>query len=241
MPAAIRPGYFKYPAKGASISSSGGNRLSTITDRPAFNPGAPSSPYTPAGESAGGAPGGTSGATAEKLAGAGLDLMDPGSDYFKRLMDGMKKRIGKESAAAGRAAALRSAWSGMGAGASPELLDVQGDIAQSGLEAQGQAGAGLRLAAPQLGAQIAQGGGQLALGRESLEEGSRQFGAGLGEQARQFDTGLTQRQTEFGANTGLAQNAQQQQWDMFQQQMDLAMKQLYGGGGGFTGNTYDWF
>lgn len=83
----------------------------------------------------------------------GKGLMDPGSDYSRRLAEEMRREIGEQSAAGGRSAALRAAWSGFGGGASPELLSTQGDIATAGLEATGRGAAGLALAGPQLGLQ----------------------------------------------------------------------------------------
>lgn len=189
---------------------------------------------------------GASQQTAGAVAQAGTGLLDPQSDYFQRLMDGMKSRLGKESAAKQRSAALRAAQSGFGGGASPELMAAQRDIGVGGLEAMGEAGANLRLAAPQLGGQLALGGGRLQLGGEQLGERARQFDVGLAEGGRQFDVGMGQRQTEFGGTQGMQAAGMQQQYDIFQQQqaqqqrqfddqMQFAMEQLYGGRGGGAG------
>jgi hypothetical protein len=168
-------------------------------------------------------------------------LMDPNSDYYKRLSAGMQRQIGQQSAAQERGAALRGAWGGLGAGASPELLATQADISQAGLEAQGQAEAGLRLQAPQLGMQGLQSTFQPQLGYHQLGEGSRQFGAGMGEQARQFGAGLGLQQQQMAAQAAQQQAQMQQQMAMFnaqaqnqfsmadrQRQHELMMQQMSG-------------
>ena len=186
-----------------------------------------------------GAGGSASGDLASAVGEAGTGLLDPNSDYYQRLMDGMKTRLGKESEAAQRAAALRASRSGMGAGASPELLETQGEIGIGGLNAQGEAGANLRLEAPKLGAGMALGAGNLALGGEQLTEGGRQFDEGLAWNKDSFGQNMDQRQTEYGGNMGNAAADRQAQADataasaataeaQFQQQMDFAMQQLYG-------------
>ncbi len=199
------------------------------------------------GAGAGGGGGGTSGMASAETAGnvakAGAGLLNPGSDYFQRLMDGMKTRLGKESGAKYRSAALRASQGGFGGGQSGELMDVQGDISRAGIEAGGEAGANLRLEAPKLGAGMALGAGGLQLGGEQLIEGGRQFDKGLTEGARKFDTGLDwqkdafgqnmgQRQTEFGAGQGNISADRQMQMDMWNDRMSQAYTQLYGGSGG---------
>lgn len=193
---------------------------------------------------------GGSEALASTVGEAGTGLLDPSSDYYQRLVEGMKSRIGKEAGGNYRAAALRAAQGGFGGGQSGELMDMQADIGRAGLEAQGEAGANLRLEAPKTGASMALGAGGLTLGGEQLEEGGRQFDVGTEEGARQFNQAqqqqagqfgqsLGQRQTEFGGSQGNIaaanqlqadqfQASQQQQAAQFQQQMDFAMQQLYG-------------
>jgi hypothetical protein len=115
------------------------------------------------------------------------------------------------------------------------------DISQAGLEAQGQAEAGLRLAAPQLGMQGLQSTFQPQLGYSQLTEGGRQFGAGMGEQARQFGAGLGLQQQQMAAQTAQQQAQMQQQMAMFnaqaqnqfsmadrQRQHELMMQQMSG-------------
>lgn len=190
-----------------------------------------------AGRGMAGGAGVSSGDLASAVGQAGKGLLDPGSDYFQRLMDTMKTRLGKESEAQQRSAALVGAQSGFGGGMSPEMLEAQKRTGVAGMEAMGEAGAGLRLAGPQLGGQLALGAGGLALGGERLAQEESQFGRGL-----------RQRQTEFGGGLGMQQAGMQQQYDIFQQQqaqqqrqfdeqMQFAMDQLYGVGGtsGFGG------
>lgn len=168
-------------------------------------------------------------------------LMQPGSDYFKRLADQLQGRIGAQGEAAQRATALRGAYAGFGGGMSPEAMQAAGDIGAAGQQAMGAAGADLALAAPQLGLQAMQGTfapqlgwGQLGeqarefglgqqLSREQLAEQSRQYGAGLGQQA-----GLTQQQLAAQQAWQQAQLWQQQQMANIQMMMSL-----FGGGGLF--------
>lgn len=149
-----------------------------------------------------------------KMSQYGQGMMDPQSDYYQRLSQGMQQQIGGQAAAQQRASALRGAWSGMGAGASPEQMMTSADIGQAGLEAQGQAEAGLRLQAPQIGAGMMQSTFQPRLGQNQMLEQSGQFGAGLGESGRQF-----------GANVGLQQQQMANQMSQFQagltQQADM--------------------
>ena len=153
------------------------------------------------------------------MAGQGKGLMDPNSDYYKRLSAGMQQQIGGQAAAGERASALRGAWSGFGAGASPEQMMTSADIKQGGLEAQGQAEANLRLQAPQIGAGMLQSTFAPQLGYGQLQEGSRQFGAGLAEQSSQFGAGLGESQRQFGANVGLQQQGMANQIAQLQAQM----------------------
>ena len=112
---------------------------------------------------------------------SGRGLMDPESDYYRRLSGEMQRQIGAQSGAQQRSAALRGAWGGLGGGQGGEVMATQADIAQSGLEAQGVAESGLALQAPQIGAGMLGSTFAPQLGMSRLGEGSRQFGAGLAE------------------------------------------------------------
>lgn len=145
-------------------------------------------------------------------------LMDPNSDYYKRLSAGMQGQIGNQAAAQERSAALRGAWSGLGGGQGAEVMQTAADIGQAGLEAQGSAEADLRLAAPQLGMQGLQSTFQPQLGYNQLNEGSSQFGASLGENQRQFGVNAAIQQQGMANQAGQFNASQQQQWAMQQQQ-----------------------
>ncbi len=160
------------------------------------------------------------------LAQAGTGLLDPSSDYYQRLNEGMRAQIGQESGAAQRAAALRAAQSGMGVGASPELLETQGLIGRGGLQAMGAASADLRLRAPELGGQLTAatfGPTQQQFGRD---EQSKQFGFGQAQQAGQFGAGLASGQWGTGLQAAQAQQGQAAQQAQFQAQLTQQQQQL---------------
>jgi hypothetical protein len=138
--------------------------------------------------------------------------MDPNSAYYQQLQDQMTQQLGQQGEAQQRASALRAAYSGFGAGAGAEQLATAGDIGQANLQAQGQAAAGLRMMAPQMGAQALQSTFQPGLGLERLGEQSRQFGAGLAAQ-----------QNQFGANLGLQQQTRPDGYEVWRV---LAMARL---------------
>ncbi len=139
-------------------------------------------------------------------------MMDPESEYYQRLSEGMQEQIGGQSAAQQRAAALRGAYGGFGAGGGAEQMQTAADISQAGLEAQGQAEAGLRLAAPQMGAQALQQTfgplGQMG----QMQEGARQFGVGAGLQQQQqaAEQAWRQAQLEMQAQQMAHQQSMQQ-------------------------------
>jgi hypothetical protein len=161
----------------------------------------------------------------------GKGLLDPGSDYYKRLSQQMQQQIGRQGAAQQRASALRGAYGGLGAGATPEQMMTSADIGQSTLEAQGQAEAGLALQAPGMGMQALQSTFAPHLGIQQLGEQSRQFGAGLGERGRQFGIGAGLQQQQMAGQQAWqqAQLQQQQQQQQMQMMMNM-MASMYGGG-----------
>lgn len=158
-----------------------------------------------------------------QLAQYGQGLMQPGSDYYQRLSQAMQQQIGGQTEAQQRAAALRSAWSGLGGGASPELMATTGQLGQAGLEAQGAAEAGLALQAPQIGAGMMQSTFAPGVNLQQLGEQSRQFGAGLGEQARQYGGNLALQQQQLANEQAWRQAQLQQQNQMAN--MDNLMRQ----------------
>lgn len=155
---------------------------------------------------------------------AGAGLLDPNSDYYKRLMEAMRAQIGGQSAAAQRSAGLRAAQSGFGGGASPELMEMQQGIAQAGLGAAGEAGANLALQAPQLGGQLMGSTFGPALGLQQLSENQTQFGLGQAMQQQ----GMAQQGAQFQA-----QLSQQQALANQQAQMQQYLAQLNAAMGGF--------
>jgi len=156
----------------------------------------------------------------------GQGLMDPNSDYYKKLQAQMTAQLGAQSAAQQRAAALRSAYSGFGAGAGAEQMMSVGDIGRAGLEAQGQASAGLALAAPQIGAGMLQSTFGPGMGLEQLGEQSRQYGAGLQEQSRQFGANMGLQQQQLAAQQAAQQGQFQQQAALANQQAALQQQEL---------------
>lgn len=188
--------------------------IQTPTANPAVNTQLnmpPAQTYTPYGGGGGGAGApGQLGTNLDQMTQFAQGMMDPNSDYYKRLSSAMQEQIGKQTAAQQRAAALRAAQSGLGGGMGAERMATTADIGQAGLEAQGQAEANLALQAPQLGMQGLQSTFSPYLGVQQLGEQSRQFGANLGEQARQF-----------GAGMGLSQQQMAQQMAYQQAQMQL--------------------
>ena len=135
----------------------------------------------------------------------------------------MQQQIGGQAAAGQRSAALRGAWGGLGGGQGGEVMQTQADIGQAGLEAQGQAEAGLALQAPALGMQGMQSTFAPYLGIEQMGEQSRQFGAGLGEQQRQYGGNMAFQQQQMAGQQAWQQAQLQQQQQMAQ--MNALMQQ----------------
>lgn len=156
----------------------------------------------------------------------GQGLMDPGSEYYQGLSREMQQTLGQQGAAAERAAALRSAYGGLGGGQGAELLATQGDIAQSTLEAQGAAQADLALQAPQVGAAMLQSTFAPELGLQQMGEGSRQYGHGMAEDARQFGAQMGLAQQQMAQQRAMQEAQLAQQYEQMQLQADLARQQM---------------
>lgn len=153
----------------------------------------------------------------DPLAQAGKGLLDPNSAYSQRMRTELSEDIGGQAEAQQRAAALRAARSGLGAGASPELLETQGQIGQQGLEAYGDASARALLGGMQLGGQLL---------NPALQ-------GQLGLQGQQLQGFLSQQESNAQKDLAQQQLAQQQaqmqfQAQMAQQQManDMMLRQL---------------
>lgn len=158
-------------------------------------------------------------------ASAGQGLLDPNSDYYKRLMEAMRGQIGDQTGVAQRAAVLRQAQGGGGIGQTGELQDIQGGIGRAGLQAAGDAGANLALQAPALGGQLNQSTFGPALGLQQLAENQSQFGLSQAMQQQ----GMAQQGAQYQA--GLQQ---QQQLANQQAQMQMYLAQLNASMGGFS-------
>lgn len=162
-----------------------------------------------------------------ELSGYGSDLLDPNSDYYKELVSRMRGDIGKSTAASKRSAALMGAEQGFGAGASPEVMSVMGDIGEAGRIAEGEAMGDISLAAPQLGAGMMASTFGPGVSLEGIGEQSGQFGAGLREAGVVGRAGMAEGARKYGVGVGLEQQrmaenraqreaemrTQQQQWE----------------------------
>ena len=95
------------------------------------------------------------------------------------------------------------------------MMATAADIGQAGLEAQGAAEANLRLAAPRLGMSGLQSTFAPQLGYHQLTEGSRQFGAGMGERQRQFGAQMGLQQQQLAQQNALARQQMANQMSMF--------------------------
>ena len=141
-----KPGQQAQPGSGGGgggLSTGGGGGLSSSTSGTSGSGGG--------GGFVGGGVGGAPEDTADYLADYGKGLMEPGSDLSKRWMEQMREEVGRGTDAAQRAAAYQAAQSGFGSGASPELLQMQGDIGIAGREAAGDAASDYLLRAPEMG------------------------------------------------------------------------------------------
>jgi hypothetical protein len=158
----------------------------------------------------------------DPLAKAGRGLLDPSSAYHQRMQGQLSEGIGKTSAAQQRAAALRAAQSGMGGGASPELLETQADIGRSGIEATGDAYAQAMLGGMQAGGQMLSSGlsGQLGLSGQQLQGYLGQQQGAQRQQEMQYQAAQDRQAMQF---------QQQLQQQRQQQEMMLAQMQMMGG------------
>lgn len=166
-------------------------------------------PGTAGGGGGGGGAGqyGTPEEISQYLATQGAGFLDPGSDLSKQWMEKMRGQIGDQTDAAQRAAGYQAAQQGFGGGASPELLQMQGELGVQGLEAGGQAAADFMLRAPTLGAGMMGGalGGQVGMRGQDLSSAqytsSNQLALDrLEEEKRQFDIAEDRRRAEDAQN-----------------------------------------
>lgn len=99
----------------------------------------------------GSTPYGAAGQSADTLSGFGTGLLDPESDMSKRWMEELRENIGRSTEAGQRAAGYQAAQQGFGAGASPEMLEMQQMLGVAGQEAEGAAASDFMLQAPGMG------------------------------------------------------------------------------------------
>lgn len=105
------------------------------------------------------------------MAGYGTEMLDPNSELSRRMQEILTGRIGEGTEAAKRMAAFQAAQAGMGAGGSPELMAMLGDIDIEGMETGGRASAGLMGQMPGMGLGFLQGalGGELGISSQDLQ------------------------------------------------------------------------
>lgn len=149
--------------------------------------GVPQLPYQPEAPRASG--------MVNTLSGAGSDLLDPYSDYTKRLKDELTKGIGQAGEAQERGAMLRAVRGDMGSGASPELLEAQKSISDSTMGAIGEGGAGVTMAAPQMG----------------IDALSRAMSGEIGLQGQRLSGYMNQQQLQQAAEQDRVRNEMEQQ------------------------------
>ena len=150
-----------------------------------------------------------------QLGNAGAGLLDPSSAYSQRMRSEISEGIGQNTAAQQRGSALRAAGSGMGYGGSPELLEVQGQIGQEGMRAQGQADASAILGGQQLGGQMLGSamGGAIGLQGQALQGfmGQQQMGQNQAMQDQQLQHSSAMQKQQLDAQSKLQQQALQQE------------------------------
>ena len=105
----------------------------------------------PSPSAPGATPYGAAGQSADTLSGFGTGLLDPESDESKRWMEELRENIGRSTEAGQRAAGYQAAQQGFGAGASPEMLEMQQMLGVAGQEAEGGAASDFMLQAPGMG------------------------------------------------------------------------------------------
>ena len=176
-------------------------------------PNQPSQPGPPQGGGPGGGQGfgqGTPGSAnnmAQGMWDVAQGFMDPDSEMFGQLMQRQRQAMGQQTAAQQRSAALAGAEGGFGAGASPEMMQMQAQYGAAGTEALGSSLTNLQLAAPQMGLGYGQAAGGLQQGVEQGRQQESQFGQSLGQRESEFGRNMGQRESEFRRN--LAQGASQ--------------------------------
>ncbi len=207
-------------------------------------PAGPNQPTGQPGPPQGGGPGGGQGfgqgtpGSANNMAQGMWDVaqgfMDPDSEMFGQLMQRQRQAMGQQTAAQQRSAALAGAEGGFGAGASPEMMQMQAQYGAAGTEALGSSLTNLQLAAPQMGLGYGQAAGGLQQGVEQGRQQDSQFGQSLGQRESEFGRNMGQRESEFRRN--LAQGKSQFGQNL-QTQKDQFGKSLFQNQGQFDINA----
>lgn len=169
-------------------------------------------------------PGGELGGLLSSVGGAGAGLLDPNSDYFRRLMEKMEAQMGRQTGARQQGAALRAARSGFGGGQSGELMAANRDIGVAGERAYGEAGANLLLEAPKIGGELASRAIGPMTDLERLGEQSSQFSSGQAEDARKFGVSTGVEQERMAAERSFQEAQLEQQ--RYMAEMDAYMREL---------------
>lgn len=161
-------------------------------------PGQPSAP-APSGPTPGGyAPPVQSqprgGGSTDELSQRGSDMFDPESEYMKMMRESLTGQVGQETEAQRRLAGFDAAQSGMGAGGSPELMAMLGDIGVGGEEALGQSMGDMMMRAPELGAGMLSSAQQGELGYAGMD--LNELLSGRNEAFNKWRTELQQRESQ---------------------------------------------
>ena len=164
-------------------------------------------------------PYGAAGETADTLQDYGTGMLDPNSPQSQRWMEELRENIGRSTEASQRAAGYMAAQGGVGAGASPETLEMETMLGVAGREAEGQAASDFMLKAPSLGVNAlgTAGGFQTTMRGQDLS-------------AQLAEMGFTQS----GEQSNAAMEMQQRQLDLERDRMeqDRYLRELmleYGG------------
>lgn len=137
----------------------------------------------------------------------GAGLLDPNSEYSRRLQEALTGRIGGETEAQKRLASFEAAQSGYGTGESAELMAALGDIGVGGEEALGGAMGDLMMAGPGMGLEFLQPAGTMEMGyegqrlqewreRNAMEQQARQAAMQSAYQGRGLDLESERLQNE---------------------------------------------
>lgn len=177
----------------------------------------------------------------QKLGEYGEGLMNPNSEYAKMMQAKLTGGIGADTEAQRRLASFDAAQSGMGAGGSPELSAMLGDIGIAGSERTGEGMVDLMTRGTEMGLGALEGAQQGELGyagqnlQKELAANQEQFGRWQTEQQqresqqrREMESWYKNREFEMQEQ----QAAEEAKWREFAMSQETAG---VGGGGGGAG------